>query len=87
MTRSPEPDTPPNGSSLRPLGPRFTLTAMLLVMLVMSVAAACASYLIRGLQGGRPAQLVALMVIVAAPLLLVVVVSVVRELLLKLRRK
>ncbi len=48
---------------------------MLLMMLIVSVVGAAASYYVRAMQGGRPAQLAFILFTLAAPLLLVVLVS------------
>jgi hypothetical protein len=48
---------------------------MLLLMLIVSVVGAAASYFVRAMQGGRPAQLAFILFTIAAPLLLVVIVS------------
>ena len=64
----------------RPWQPRFSMRAMLLLMLVVSVSAAAASYLVRGAADGRAFQLAFILITLAAPLLLVVLVSILRAL-------
>ena len=64
----------------RPWQPRFSMRAMLLLMLVVSVSAAGASYLVQAADGGRASKLAFILFTLAAPLLLVVLVSLVRAL-------
>jgi Na+/melibiose symporter-like transporter len=59
----------------RPWQPRFGIGTMLLLMLIVCVVGAAASYFVRALQGGRSAQLAFILFTLAAPLLLVVIVS------------
>ena len=66
---------------VRPWQPRFSMRAMLLLMLVVSVTAAGASYLVRAADAGRASKLAFILITLAAPLLLVVLVSVARALL------
>ncbi|MDA1051885.1 MAG: hypothetical protein O3C40_15575 [Planctomycetota bacterium] len=66
--------------SPRPWQPRFGIGTMLLIMLIVSVVAAAASYFVRALQGGRAAQLAFILFTIAAPLLLVVLVSIAQSL-------
>ncbi len=56
--------------------PRFGIGTMLLIMLIVSVVAAGASYFVKAMQGGRPAQLAFILFTIAGPLLLVVLVSI-----------
>lgn len=69
----------------RPWQPRFSITAMLLIMLVVSVLAAGASYLVRSNHSDRASQLAFILFTLAAPLLLVVLVSLGRAILRWLR--
>jgi cation transporter-like permease len=64
----------------RPWQPRFGIGTMLLLMLVVSVMAAAASYFVRALHGGRVFQLAFILFTLAAPLVLVVIVSLARAL-------
>ena len=66
--------------SPRPWQPRFGIGTMLLIMLIVSVVGAAASYFVRAMQGGRSAQLAFILFTIAAPLLLVVVVSIAQSL-------
>ena len=59
----------------RPWQPRFSMRAMLLLMLVSGVSAAGASYFVRAADGGRASKLAFILFTLAAPLLLVVLVS------------
>ena len=60
--------------------PRFSIGMMLMIMLLFSVMAAAASYLVRGLRDGdRTAQLVFILMTLASPVLLMVLVSVARQ--------
>ena len=68
------------GPSSRPWQPRFGIGTMLLLMLIVSVVGAAASYFVRAMQGGRSAQLAFVLFTLAAPLLLVVVVSIAQSL-------
>jgi hypothetical protein len=64
----------------QPWQPRFTIGTLLLAMLIFSVMAAQASYLVRSQQGGsRALQIGSLLFIYVAPLLLALVVSLVRQ--------
>ena len=54
------------------------MRAILLLMLIVSVTAACASYLVRAAEGGRAFKLAFIVFTLAAPLLLVVIVSIAR---------
>lgn len=56
-------------------GPSFTLTALLVVMLVASVMAAAGFYLARGIETGRQRQFAFILLTLASPVLLIVVVS------------
>lgn len=69
----------------RPWQPRFSITAMLLLMLIVSVTAAGASYLVRAADGGRASKLAFILFTIAAPLLLVVIVSLGRALVRRIR--
>ena len=65
----------------RPWQPRFTVTTLLMVMLVCCVTAAAGSYLMRSLEADtRSAQLTFILFTLAAPVLLLVVVSLLRHL-------
>jgi Na+/melibiose symporter-like transporter len=64
----------------RPWQPRFGIGTMLLIMLIVSVMGAAASYFVRAMQGGRAAQLAFILFTLAAPLLLVVLVSIAQSL-------
>ena len=68
----------PGDSVPRPWHPRIGLGTLLLLMLVVSVMAAGASYFVRysgAVRGGREFQLLFILFTLAAPLLLVVIVS------------
>ncbi len=58
-----------------PWQPRFGIGTLLLVMMIVSVMGAAASYFARALQGDRSAQVAFVLFTIAAPLLLVVIVS------------
>lgn len=60
---------------------------MLIVMLVCSVTAAPAYYLVRGMRDERDMQLVFIVFTLSAPVLLVVVISTVRNLLIWFERR
>ena len=77
--------TQQNSELPRPWQPRFSMTAMLLLMLVVSVVAAGASYLVRSNNTDRVFQLAFILFTLAAPLLLLVVVSLCRAILRWLR--
>lgn len=66
--------------SPRPWQPRFGIGTMLLLMLIVSVVGAAASYFVRAMHGGRSAQLAFILFTLAAPLLLVVIVSIAQSL-------
>lgn len=68
----------PNPNVPRPWQPRFGIGTMLLVMLLVSVVAAGAGYLVQALRGGRQFQLAFILFTIAGPLLLAVLVSLVR---------
>lgn len=55
--------------------PQFNLGGMMIVMVVLSVAAAPAYYLVRASQGEPGAQLVGILLVLASPLMLIVVMS------------
>lgn len=74
MSNSPENNE--TQSAPAPWQPRFGISTMLLIMLVVSVVGAAASYFVRAMQGGRDAQLAFILFTLAAPLLLVVIVSI-----------
>ena len=62
----------------QPWQPRFGMGTILLLMLVVCVMAAAASYFVRyigAVRGGREFQLLFILFTLAAPLLLVVIVS------------
>ena len=66
--------------------PRFTLTTMMLLMLVCCVMSAGAYYMVEGLRSGWTSRLRFLLFVVAAPLCTVTVISFVRLLLDRIRR-
>ena len=81
MTKHAPPPGSPGASSPpdlpRPWQPRFGLGTLLMVMLVICVMAASASYLARILRaGGRAGQLTFILFTLAAPMLLMVLISV-----------
>lgn len=73
--KAPRPEVP------RPWQPRFGIGALLLVMVVCSVTAAAASYLVRSLQAeGHTSRMPFILFTLVAPVALLVVVSLVRQL-------
>ena len=73
----------------RPWQPRFGMGTMLLLMLVVSVMGAAASYFVRylrAMEGGRESQLAFILFTLAAPLVLVVIVSLLHALFRRRRR-
>jgi hypothetical protein len=65
--------TPP--ASPRTGRPQFNLAGLMIVMLVLSVAAAPAYYLVRAGQGEPGAWLAGILLLLASPMLLIVVLS------------
>jgi cation transporter-like permease len=69
-------DAPSRADLPRPWQPRFSLSTLLMVMLVICVMSAAGSYLARILrQDGRTGQLTFILFTLAAPMLLMVLVS------------
>ena len=78
----------PAGRETRPpWRPRFGMGSIMLVMLVCSVIAASASYMVRGVRGGGPSHLIFLLFTIAAPPLLLLTVSLLRQLITRMNRK
>ena len=73
--------TDPRTSTTRRRGPRFSLLAIMLVMIVVSVTASCGYYLMEALQKGVSSQAVFVISVLAAPLLLLTIVSLLRRVL------
>jgi hypothetical protein len=72
-----EADSEPTGRGWQP---RFGLGSLLLIMIVVGAMAASGNYFLRGIRGGRGAQVSFVLFTLAAPLLLVMLVSGVRAL-------
>ena len=71
----------------RPWRPRFGMGCIMLVMLVCSVIAASAYYMVRGSRGDRSSFLIFLLFTIAAPPLLMGAVSLLRELAIRMNRR
>ncbi len=67
----------PPSRPARPWQPRFTILGMMLTTLVVAVAAAAVSYLVR-LSDRRSGHLLFLIITLAGPLILVIAVSLIR---------
>ena len=79
---TPRPEVP------RPWQPRFGIGALLLVMIVCSVTAAAASYLVRSLQaGGNSSRLTFILFTLVAPVALLLAVSLARQVYVWLERR
>ncbi len=62
-----------------PWRPRFGLAGLMLVMLVVSMMAAAAFYLVRALKGGRGWQLAFILFTLVAPIIIGITTSIFRE--------
>lgn len=83
----PSPNRSPNERrASRPWQPRFSLSGLMLVMLIFCIMGAAASYFVQSTRLGRGYQAAFIAVTLVAPLLLLVVVSNVTALLRKRRR-
>jgi hypothetical protein len=71
----------------QPWQPRFGLGGMMMVMLVLAVVAAGASYMVRAQSEGQSLQLAFILFTLAAPVLLVVAVSLLRQVMVWLNRR
>ncbi len=78
--------TPNQRRAPRPWQPRYSLSGLLLVMLIFCIMGAAASYFVQSTRLGRGYQAAFIAVTLVAPLLLLVIVSNVASLLRKRRR-
>ncbi len=71
----------------KPWQPRFGLAGLMMVMLVLAVVAAAASYMVRAQEGGQSLKLAFILFTLAAPVLLMVAVSLLRQVVVWISRR